>query len=181
VRPDVDTDIDGCAASTVALLQTIEGLTDADARRPSLLPGWTIGHVLTHLARNGDSVVRMIEAAQRGEVASQYAEGQREREIEDGSGRPASELVADVARAAEAVARAWAATSDDVWEQGMARVRAGDCPVRLIPLRRWREVELHHADLGLEFGYDDLSPEYVARELSEVSPPPFGGRDPKGG
>jgi len=179
VRPDID--IDGCAASTAALLQTIGGLTDADARRPSLLPGWTIGHVLTHLARNADSVVRMIEAAQRGEVATQYAEGQREREIEEGAGRPARELVDDVAHTAIAVAQVWAATSDDAWERGMTRVRAGDCPLRLIPLRRWREVELHHADLGLAFGYDDLSPAYVERELNGVSPPPFGGRDPKGG
>jgi hypothetical protein len=63
----------------------------------------------------------------------------------------------------------------------MCKVRAGDCPVNVVPLRRWREVELHHADLGLGFGYADLSSAYVAREESGVSPPPFGGRDPSGG
>lgn len=136
--------------------------------------------MLTHLARNADSVVRMVEAAQRGEVVWQYAEGQREREIEEGSVRPASELVADVVRSADAVVRAWSTTSDDVWANGMCKVRAGDCPINVVPLRRWREVELHHADLGLGFGYADLSPEYVAREESGVSPPPFGGRDPSG-
>jgi maleylpyruvate isomerase len=179
VRPDID--IAGGAAATQRLLQTIDGLTDDDARRPSLLPGWTVGHVLTHLARNADSVVRMMEGAARGEVVSQYAEGQREREIEEGSTRAAPSLVDDVARTAEAVAAVWAATTDDVWAHGVARVRAGECPVALIPLRRWREVELHHADLGLGFAYADLSSEYVERELSGASPPPFGGRDPKGG
>jgi maleylpyruvate isomerase len=179
VRPDID--ITGCAAATARLLQTIDDLTDDDARRPSLLPGWTVGHVLTHLARNADSVVRMMEGAARGEVASQYADGQREREIEAGSARPARALVDDVARTAEAVAAVWASTTDEVWANGMARVRAGECPVAVIPLRRWREVELHHADLGLGFAYADLSREYVDRELSGASPPPFGGRDPKGG
>jgi len=177
---DVRIDIDGCAAATALLLRTIESLTDEQARRPSLLPGWSIGHVLTHVARNADSVVRMVEAAQRGEIVWQYAEGQREREIEEGSGRSARELVDDVGCAADAVARTWAATSDAVWATGMCKVRAGDCPINLVPLRRWREVELHHADLGLDFRYADMSAAYLAREESGVSPPPFGGRDPSG-
>jgi maleylpyruvate isomerase len=178
MRPEID--IEGCAAATERLLRTIEGITDDEARRPSLCEGWTIGHVLTHLARNADSVVRMVDGAARGEVVWQYAEGQREREIEEGSGRSAMALVDDVARTAEAVARVWASTADDVWATGMSRVRTGECPVSLIPLRRWREVELHHADLGLGFTFADLSPAYVAREESGISPPPFGGRDPKG-
>lgn len=177
---DVRIDIDGCAAATARLLHTLDGLTDEQARRPSLLPGWSVGHVLTHLARNADSVVRMVEAAQRGDVVFQYAEGQREREIEEGSGRSADELVGDVTRAADAVARTVAATSDDVWATGMCKVRSGDAPINVVPLRRWREVELHHADLGLGFTYADMSPEYVTREQSGVSPPPFGGRDPTG-
>ncbi|MET0910545.1 MAG: maleylpyruvate isomerase N-terminal domain-containing protein, partial [Ilumatobacteraceae bacterium] len=47
----------------------------ADAELPSLLPGWTRGHVLTHIARNADSFVRLLEAAGRGEVVTQYAGG----------------------------------------------------------------------------------------------------------
>jgi len=177
---DVRIDIDGCAAATALLLRTLESLTDEQARRPSLLPDWSVGHVLTHVARNADSVVRMVEAAQRGEVVFQYAEGQREREIEEGAGRSARDLVIDVKRAADAVVRAWDATSDDVWATGMCKVRSGDAPINVVPLRRWREVELHHADLGLGFTYADMSPAYLAREASGVSPPPFGGRDPSG-
>ena len=33
---------------------TIADLTDDGARGPSRLPGWTRGHVLTHLGRNAD-------------------------------------------------------------------------------------------------------------------------------
>ncbi len=38
-----------------------------------------------------------------------------------------------------------------------------------LPFRRWREVEVHHADLGRpEYTYDDWSDGYVRRELSLV-------------
>src|SRR5204862_5680301 len=40
----------------------IQGLGDADVRRPSLLPGWSGGHVLTHLARNPASHARRTDA-----------------------------------------------------------------------------------------------------------------------
>jgi hypothetical protein len=42
------------STATDSLVDGIGRLTDADARGPSLLPGWTRGHVLTHLARNAD-------------------------------------------------------------------------------------------------------------------------------
>jgi maleylpyruvate isomerase len=170
------TDIDGCTASHARLQATIDGLSDDDVRRPSLLPGWTIGHVLTHVARNADSHVRMLEGAARGEVVQQYAPDQREREIDEGAGRPAVELVEDVRAAHAALEAAWAALADDVWATGLTRVRAGEVPVAQQPLRRWREVEFHHADLGLGFTYADFDPTYVTREQSDEVMPRWGGR-----
>jgi maleylpyruvate isomerase len=38
--------------ATTALLTTATALSDADLQAPLRLPGWTRGHVLTHLARN---------------------------------------------------------------------------------------------------------------------------------
>ena len=49
--------------------------SDAWAREPSLLPGWTRGHVLTHLARNADSQRHVLEAAVRGAPAERYPGG----------------------------------------------------------------------------------------------------------
>ncbi len=45
------------AEATERLLATAARLTDEDLRAPSLLPGWTRGHVLAHVARNADSYV----------------------------------------------------------------------------------------------------------------------------
>lgn len=53
-------------AAHARLLSTLARLTDDDARGPSLLPAWSVGHLVTHLARHADSHVRMLEAAARG-------------------------------------------------------------------------------------------------------------------
>ena len=39
-------------AATGQLLETAARFTDAEVHEPSLLPNWSRGHVLTHLARN---------------------------------------------------------------------------------------------------------------------------------
>ena len=51
------------------LLASASEMTDAECRAPSLLPGWSRGHVLAHWARNADGQTRMLLAAARGEVA----------------------------------------------------------------------------------------------------------------
>ena len=93
----------GATASHRGLDEMLSGLGDSlDPAAPSLLPGWTVGHVLTHIARNADSMVRVLDAAERGEVAERYPGDSRNAGIEAGSGRPASAQVADVAESSRA-------------------------------------------------------------------------------
>ena len=40
------------------LLGTARIIDESDLREPSLLPGWTRGHVLAHLARGADEIGR---------------------------------------------------------------------------------------------------------------------------
>jgi maleylpyruvate isomerase len=105
--------IAGCARSHLRLWATIEHLDDDTARRQSQLPGWSIGHVLTHIARNADSHVRMLTGALRGEHLKQYAGGmeQRAREVDAGADRPARDLVEDVKQSAAALESARTAMS----------------------------------------------------------------------
>ena len=65
-RRQLDTDVAGCAQSHQALLAELDGLARADevsVTQASLLPDWTVGHVLTHLARNADAMAGMIEGS----------------------------------------------------------------------------------------------------------------------
>lgn len=161
-------DIAGSLAAHRTLLDRLATLTDAQARQPSRLPGWTVGHVLTHLARNADSHARAFAAAAEGRSGvARYGIGtsQRDDEIEAGAGRSAAELVADVASSAEALERCWATCPDGAWAVvGRSGTGAAE-PVAQLPWKRWREVEVHHADLGLGFGFEDWSSSYVRREL----------------
>src|SRR6266567_8535421 len=60
------------AGATDRLLATAAGLTDRQAREPSLLPGWSRGHVLVHLARNADGLRNLLIWARTGVVTPQY-------------------------------------------------------------------------------------------------------------
>jgi len=163
-------DIDGCRAAQERLLQSLGGLTDDACRRPSLLPGWTVGHVLTHLARNADSHIRRIEGAARGQVVEQYIGGRegREADIEAGAGRSAAELVDDVRDTASAVERAFRSLPPPAWDRPTKDVAGVVRPANLLPLRRWQEVEVHHADLGLDVTWKDWSDEFVAAYLPHL-------------
>jgi maleylpyruvate isomerase len=142
----------GCVAAQAALDAELAGLDDATARGPSLLPDWSVGHVLTHLARNADSVVWRLEGAARGELRDQYPGGleQRRADIETGAGRPAADLVADVRASSAAVERAMRALPHAAWDAPSRTSRGVVEPSRDAVLSRWREVVVHHGDLGLQ-------------------------------
>jgi maleylpyruvate isomerase len=142
----------GCVAAQAALDAELAGLDDAKARGPSLLPDWSVGHVLTHLVRNADSVVWRLEGAARGELRDQYPGGleQRRADIETGAGRPAADLVADVRASSAAVERAMRALPHAAWDAPSRTSRGVVEPSRDAVLSRWREVVVHHGDLGLQ-------------------------------
>lgn len=166
MRPDRD--IEGARAAHVRLIASLDGLTDGQILLPSLLPGWTVGHVLTHLARNADSHIRLLEAAAHGEVVDQYPPGAREVDIEAGSARSAAELVADVRTASALLETTWSATPPGAWATGVGRCASGEVPVSDLPFRRWREVEVHRSDLGFGSGADDWSEAYIDLELDRA-------------
>ncbi|QNE17094.1 maleylpyruvate isomerase family mycothiol-dependent enzyme [Kribbella qitaiheensis] len=146
------------------LLDALARLTDADVSRPSLLPGWTVGHVLTHLARNADALVNLCDWALTGIRKPMYASVEaREDDIAAGAARPLAVQVEDVV-AAEARLRerfedlpevAW--LTEISWPSGV--VRTAD----QIVVARLNEVEVHHVDLGIGYSFDD-----VPAELREV-------------
>jgi maleylpyruvate isomerase len=164
-------DLDGARRAHDRLLERLPGIHDDDIPRPSRLGGWTVGHVLTHIARNADGMTAMFLAASRGQVGDQYPGGvaQRAADIEAGAGRGAADLVADVRTSCGRLDQAWSETSDHAWATGAGRTVRGVLPLPDLVFKRWREVEVHHADLGLGFGWRDWSLAYVDRELDEAA------------
>jgi maleylpyruvate isomerase len=164
--------ITSAKAAHAALLADLAGVDDVMARGASLLPHWTRGDVLTHLARNADGNTGIFLAAQRGEIAALYPGGaeQRERDIAAGADRPAAELVADVAGATAALEAAWDATPDDIWATGHgASLAPADIGLDEWVFSRWRETEVHHNDLGIGFTWARWSAPYVDEQLRRAT------------
>jgi maleylpyruvate isomerase len=100
-----------------------------------------------------------------GEHLEQYAGGpeQRARDIQDGSSRSGGELLDDLIASFAALEDAWDAMTADAW--GGYGFQAGvQWPCRQLPFFRWREVEVHHVDLGLGYEVRDWPESYVAAE-----------------
>jgi len=131
------------------LRSTLEGLTDAQVGEPSRLPGWTRGHVLSHLAGVGAAVVRQLETAVAGAPVVELYIG----------GRPARDAAIEagaVAGAVEHVERVFGVVAlvegamDLLDEASLAR-RTGyrDLPAAAVVLLWWREASIHLTDLDL--------------------------------
>ena len=148
-------------SSTADLLRglTDEQWSDADVRAPSLLPDWTRGHVLAHIARNADGIARTLSGALRGEKLARYPDGMagRNADIEAGAGRPLAEQLLDVEQSADRLDRLFAAVADaNSWDLECDDRTAGEYVVG-----RWREVEIHRVDLGGSYGASDWPAAFV--------------------
>src|SRR5260370_27441423 len=90
--------------ATQRMLKTASTLSDEEVRQPSLLPGWTRGHVLAHLAGNADALRNLLIWARTGVKTPAYASQQaRDEAIEAGARRPAARPPAPATPAPAAV------------------------------------------------------------------------------
>src|SRR2546421_13084014 len=111
-----------------------------DPPAPSLLPGWSRGHVLTHLARNADGLTNLLTWAHTGVVTPQYADReQRDAEINAGARRSWDALIADIRESAERFARVAEDLSPDQWALHLDTAPGQRSEVALVPWRRLRE------------------------------------------
>ena len=164
--------------ATDRLLATVRTMSDADVTAPSLLPGWTRGHVLAHLARNGDALANLLTGAAEGVGRSAYPSREaRNTDIEAGCRRPLKAQLADIEeshrRFAEAAARVPSSRWAFVHPAGL-----GGNPIRTAAVldARLREVAIHHVDL--DAGYTTAHwPADFALHLLRLSLPRFDGSD----
>ncbi|WP_280468421.1 maleylpyruvate isomerase family mycothiol-dependent enzyme [Nocardia cyriacigeorgica] len=162
--------LDTVTESTRRLLATIDSLDDAALPEPSLLPGWTRGHVLAHLSRNADSLVNLLLWARTGVEIPQYASAfLRESDIQEGAPRPLAEQRTDFVESAERFAGLARTLSPEQW-QAEVRTRQGrPIPATEVVWMRWQEVEIHHVDLDAGYTHTDWPADFIARLLPEAA------------
>nr|BFE80380.1 hypothetical protein GCM10020093_029810 [Planobispora longispora] len=117
------------AASTDRLVATVARLSDADLTAPSRLPGWTRGHLITHIARNADSLVNLTEWARTGVERPQYPSVEsRDADIAAGAVRPAKEQLADLEESAARLATAFRDLPPRAWSAMVGGMRPPRTP-----------------------------------------------------
>jgi maleylpyruvate isomerase len=154
--------------ATGRLLETVSELSDDDIRQASLLPGWSRGHLLTHLARSADAMRNLLTWARTGVQTPAYASPQaRDADIDAGAGRSRAELAADVADAAAAFGSAALAMPGHAWQVPIRVLSYPEFPAAQLLTRRLVEVELHHTDLGAGYGRANWPATFAALGLPE--------------
>ena len=165
-------------AATERLLSSLDELSDGDISRPSLLPGWTIGHCLAHIARNADGISNLVTWAVTGTHIPMYPSMDvRNADIEAGAARSAQEHRDDVRSSAQTLAENFVelAQADESTRSTLVLFgapppgTAPDTPAAMLAFARLREVTIHHADLGLSaFGFADFDEDFVTRTLAFI-------------
>jgi maleylpyruvate isomerase len=153
--------------ATQRLVHTAGQLSAAEIRQPSLLPGWTRGHVLSHVARNADGLRNLLIWARTGTPTPMYPSAEaRVAGIEAGAERGPAEQAADLAESAGRFRDEALAMPGDAWQVQVRTLNDPPFPASEVLVRRLAEVELHHADLGAGYGPGDWPAAFTAMELS---------------
>ncbi len=122
--------------STARLLETVRTFDGAGLAAPTLCPGWTRGHIVTHLARNAAGYVNLFTWALADLVATHEA---------------------FLAAVDEMPPSAWAVE---------VRLGSGTVvPAAKVVWSRLSEIEIHHVDLCAGYGPPDWPPGFAQRLL----------------
>lgn len=152
--------------ATERLDLVVAELDNAALRAPSLLPGWSRGHVVTHLARNADALVNLLTWARTGVEHPMYASSaDRDADIEEGAERLARVLHEDLLAASARFLAAAEQLPESAWLTPVAGRTATLFPAANIPSFRLFEVWVHLVDLDTGFGFDDIPQEHLEKMI----------------
>jgi maleylpyruvate isomerase len=164
-------------SGTRRLVRSVDAMTDDQWRQPSLLPGWSRAHVVAHLTLNAEGLSGALEGVHEGRPVPMYASSEaRDDDIADLAMMSPTAL-RDRFLASTTLIGEWVdeladnlagATIDRT--PGGRRFPAGD-----VGIMRTREVEVHHADLALDYTAADWAPEFVVLLLDSRSGPEHDG------
>lgn len=136
--------------ATTRYLQTVDALTDNEIREPSVLPGWTRAHVVAHVANHALGCARALGGLRHAIPTPVYdSDGSRHRDIELRSAWSADRLREFTF---DACGRFQSELEHLPPDGSVFRTPGGEeLSIPQVVQSRWREVEIHHADLLLDY------------------------------
>ncbi|KPC59998.1 maleylpyruvate isomerase family mycothiol-dependent enzyme [Streptomyces chattanoogensis] len=174
--PDFPRDTAAVREATDRLLVSAGKLDDEAIAEPSLLPGWTRGHVLAHLARNADALSNLLTWARTDVRTPMYAsDTARDADIERDADRPLADHVKDLQESAARFDAAAGALPDGRWAYRVEMRNGVTERADRLALRRLAEIELHHIDLGVGYTLDRLPAFFTEAYLDFLAAVKFAG------
>ena len=152
-----------------ALGTALGRLTDDEFAGPSLLPGWSRGTVLAHVARNADALVNLLTWARSGEETPMYASPEaRDAGIAEAAALPPAELRTEVLAATGRLGAAVRALPEEAWSAEVRTAQGRTVPASEVPWMRCREVWVHAIDLDAGVEWEDVPEDVLTALVDDV-------------
>jgi maleylpyruvate isomerase len=167
-------------SATRRLVRSVDAMTDDTWSQPSLLPGWSRAHVVAHLTLNAEGLSGALEGVHEGRPVTMYRSDEaRDSDIAQLS-RATPSALRDRFLGSTTVIGEWVEElADNLADHPIERTPGGrQFPAGIVGNMRLREVEIHHADLALDYTAADWPAEFVlllldSRADGSYDGPPF--------
>lgn len=171
VNLDIPTLIDAVDDASTRLVTAVENTIDTGGvtvfAAPSLIDGWTLGHVVSHLSRNADALRNVLDGAEHGEQRPMYtSREERDAEIEAGARLDTESIARDFEQTTRFFTEKILAAPDEVWSAPIDM--RGPTTAETLLWARLAEVEFHHHDLGVDEGLALLDNRQLALVLAAL-------------
>lgn len=165
------TSVEEVASAEALVAKYVSELSNEDIAAESLLPDWSRGHVLSHLANNARGLSNLVEWALTGARKDMYVSvEQRGLDIEEGAKRSGQEIIADFLEQS----KNFAANLDRLMtgpllsEEVVLGNGSHVHPYEITTLRE-RELLVHLVDLNLDYKANDWTFDFSIKTLKSVS------------
>jgi maleylpyruvate isomerase len=155
--------------SGLRVAKSLSELSDAQAREPSALAGWSRAHVVGHLMQSADAYTWMAMLARDGvEPGPRADRAAMAHELAALARRPIGDLAEALATGLDRLVRTAEPMPEERWDV-LVRALAGWQHPAWYTLRRCvRELETHHVDLAVGYRAEDWPAPYVAWALDDT-------------
>ncbi|HKQ41057.1 MAG TPA: maleylpyruvate isomerase N-terminal domain-containing protein, partial [Pseudonocardia sp.] len=169
-RNDIAHTLPWMRAGTERLFALVAKLSDAELAGPSALPEWSRAHVVAHLARNAEALIRLVNWARTGVETPMYPSREaRAADIAASADHPPQRLRAELTATAADLDAALAALTPEQWHAQVRSALGRPLPAAQVPWMRIREVWLHAVDLDAGADVADVPGGVVDLLLDEVT------------
>jgi maleylpyruvate isomerase len=158
-------------AATAQYLRSVDKLAPEDLPVDTGLPGWSRAHVVAHVALHALGASRALTGLVHHRSLPVYdSQERRDADIDATAKLPPDELrelsfeaCGRFKAACEAIHETGRESGHRYWDESIERVPGGPTFTAAGMVdARWREVEIHHVDLGIGYEPSDWSPEFTA-------------------